>query len=230
MENQIPKHVSVVLDGNRRWAKAAGLPVWEGHIKALDAIENLVQWSVDRKIEYLTLYLFSTENWSRENEEIGQLMGVVARLAIEQKFPALLKMGAKINLFGPLDKFPDFLQEGLRKLVGDSANNHKIVVNFCLDYGARAEMVKAVKSIVEKGISADAINESVIENELWSAGMPDPDLMIRTGGARRLSNFLLWQQAYTELYFVDKYLPEFTEVDFDEALEWYAGQERRMGR
>lgn len=223
-----PRHLSFVLDGNRRWAKKLGKLPWEGHLMALDSIINIVDWSIKNKIQYLTLYLFSTENWGRSEEELAKLFGPVAKVAVDKKFPQLLTMGARINILGSTDKLPIDLARSLDKLVADSRDNSGIVVNFCIDYGARDELVKAVRSIVNKRITE--IDESVISNELFTVGMPDVDMMIRTGGDMRLSNFLLWQQAYSELYFTDKFLPEFDEEEFNKALAWYAGVERRFGK
>ncbi len=225
--NKVPRHISFVLDGNRRWAREHNLPVWEGHLKALDSIEDLVRWSKDAGVEYLTLYLFSTENWGRAQEELAKLFGTVAETAIAKKFPILLELGSRVNIFGSLDRFGDSISSSLIRLRDESATNTAITLNLCVDYGSRAEMLMAVKQIVKD--APELIDESVIGKYLYSAGMPDPDLMIRTGGANRLSNFLLWQQAYTELYFIDKYLPDFTQADFSEALVWYAEQERRFG-
>lgn len=227
MEGRI-RHLSFVLDGNRRWAKQNGKLPWEGHLVALDSIINIVSWSKQSNIEYLTLYLFSTENWGRSDEELANLFGPVAKVAIDNKFPQLLEMGAKINIFGSLERLPDGLAISLNKLVEDSRENTGIVVNFCIDYGARNELVLAVQNIVDNGV--EKVDESVIASELFTAGMPDVDMMIRTGGDSRLSNFLLWQQAYSELYFTDKFLPEFDEEEFNRALAWYAGVERRFGR
>lgn len=227
MEGQ-PRHLSFVLDGNRRWAKQFGKLPWEGHLMALDSIVNIVDWSIKNKIQFLTLYLFSTENWGRSEEELAKLFGPVAKVAIDSKFPQLLSMGAMINIFGSVDKLPVELAQSLDRLVLDSRENSRIVVNFCIDYGARDEIVRAVQRIVSKQIKE--VDESTISNELFTAGMPDVDMMIRTGGDMRLSNFLLWQQAYSELYFTDKFLPEFDEEEFNKALAWYAGVERRFGK
>lgn len=226
----VPRHLSFVLDGNRRWAKANNLPSWEGHMHALDAIENLLRWSLDARIEYLTLYVFSTENWSRAEEELAKLFGNVANKAIETKFPVLIELGAQVNVFGSLDRFPAGVKKAMDKLVADTAGNDKIVLNLCMDYGGRKEIVGALKKIVEAGTDASAITEELVSQNLEPEMIPDPDMMIRTGGAQRLSNFLLWQQAYTELYFVDKFLPDFTAEDFADAVKWYGVQERRLGK
>jgi undecaprenyl diphosphate synthase len=187
-----------------------------------------VRWCFDAEVKYLTLYLFSTENWNRAEEELAKLLGPVAQAAIEKKFPILMELGAKVNIFGSTDRFAKPIGEALRKLEQDSAANNNIVVNFCVDYGGRTELVNAVREIVKENPAQ--VDEATIEKHLYSAGIPDPDLMIRTGGAHRVSNFLLWQQAYTEFYFVDKYLPDFTQEDFKEALRWYAEEERRFGK
>ena len=226
----VPKHISIVLDGNRRWAASAGKPAWEGHLRALDTINDLVDWSSNAGVGYLTLYLFSTENWSRTEEELANLFGRVAKVAVESKFPKLLAAGARVQVWGDLARFPAFLRQGLEKLVEDSRDNNKIVVNFCLGYGGRGELVDAFGRMLADGVTAQDLDEERLSKYLFSVGIPDPDMMIRTGGERRLSNFLLWQHAYSELYFVDKFLPDFTEEDFAAALGWYAERERRYGR
>ena len=226
----VPKHISFVLDGNRRWAAQAGLPAWAGHQRALDVINDLVVWSREAGVAYLTLYLFSTENWGRAEEELSNLFGRVATVAIEQKFPQLIEAGARINLWGELDKFPTAMQTALHKLVEDSKNNDGIVVNFCLGYGGRDEIARAVQVLAKEGVAVDAVNTEMIGQKLFSAHTPDPDMMIRTGGERRLSNFLLWQHAYSELYFIDTLLPDFGREDFEAALQWYANRGRRFGR
>lgn len=226
--NKAPHHISFVLDGNRRWARSQNLPVWQGHTVALDKVIDFVEWSIGAGVGYVTLYVFSTENWGRSEEELSKLLGEVAMKAISQKFPRLLEMGAKVNVWGSLERFAAPIQKGLQKLMDDSVGNTTIVVNLCMDYGGRAELVRAVQQIVDDGITK--VDEAAIEQRLFSAGMPDPDLMIRTGGAQRLSNYLLWQHSYSELYFTEKFLPEFEKEDFDAALEWYADQERRLGK
>ncbi len=229
--NQItPQHISFVLDGNRRWAKAQGLPTLEGHLRGTDAVFNIIQWCSEVGVKYLTTYAFSTENWDRPQEELNYLFGIVFEQGIKKYLPQLLKDNVKVNLFGRLDRFPAKMQAVINDLLAKTAGGTGLIWNVCMDYGGRAEIIQAVKKIVEAGVVPEEITDQAITNQMYSAGVPDPDLMIRTGGEHRLSNFLLWQHAYTELYFAEIYLPAFSKKDFDEALEWYANRERRYGK
>jgi undecaprenyl diphosphate synthase len=230
MNNQIPQHISFVLDGNRRWAKAQGLPTLEGHLRGMENLMNIAQWCGEVGVKYLTVYAFSTENWNRAEEELAYLFGTVFTKAFAEKFDLLNEKNVKANVFGGLERFPEDMRRGMERLIDSTKANTGLVLNICLDYGGRSEITQAVKKIVEKGMSSEEITDQTIADQLFSAGMPDPDLMIRTGGEHRLSNFLLWQHAYTELYFPEVYLPAFSKKDFDEALEWYANRERRYGK
>ena len=195
MNDQIPQHIAVIVDGNRRWAKERGLPVWQGHLQALDTVEQLVSWCNDAGVKYLTTYLFSTENWSRAEEELAHMFGDVFKKALGEYFPRLVQRNVKVQVLGELTRFPE-----------------------------------AMRQIVREQVPADQISDQTIADRLYSAGMPDPDMVIRTSGEQRLSGFLLWQSAYAELYFIPVYFPALTKADFDEALRWYAGRERRYGR
>lgn len=179
-------------------------------------------------MKYLTTYAFSTENWDRAAEELNYLFGVIFPMGFKKYLPKLLENNVKVNLFGQLDKFPAGMQASVKEMLEQTANNTGLVWNVCLDYGGRAEIARAVKKLVEAGVSD--VTEDTIGEQLFSVGMPDPDLMIRTGGEQRMSNFLLWQQAYTELYFTKVGLPGFTREEFYKALEWYASRERRYGK
>jgi len=219
-----------VLDGNRRWAKAQGLPTLEGHLRGLDAVFDVVQWCSEAGVKYLTTYAFSTENWDRIPEELDYLFNIVFQQGFRKYLPQLVEKNVKVNLFGQLEKFPAGMQQSVREMLEKTTSNTGLVWNVCLDYGGRAEIIRAIKKIVSRGMAAEAIDETAVAENLYSAGMPDPDLMIRTGGEHRVSNFLLWQQAYTEFYFPDVYLPDFSREEFNKALEWYAGRERRYGK
>ncbi len=225
-----PQHISFILDGNRRWARREGLPIYQGHMKGMDNVENIMDWCIEEGVTHLTVYAFSTENWDREEEELNYLFTKVYNFGFSEKFPKYHKKNVKVNLFGSLDRFPKKMQEGIWDLVNKTKDNTGLVLNVCLDYGGKLEITKAVKEIVAAGTAAEDITSDLIESHLYSAGMPPIDMMIRTGGEHRLSNFLLWQHAYTELYFPTKFLPEFSKEDFAEALEWYASRERRYGK
>ncbi|MFH0905373.1 MAG: polyprenyl diphosphate synthase [bacterium] len=225
----IPRHVAFVLDGNRRWARERGLPTLEGHLRGMDNIENIVEWCVKAGIGYLTVYAFSTENWDRSAEELNYLFNVVFPKGFG-KSARFNEQNVRVNLFGSVEKFPAKMQDEIRDLIDKTQENTGLQFNVCLNYSGRTELVQAVQAIMREGTPVDQVIEQTIADHLFSAGMPDPDLMIRTGGEHRLSGFLLWQQAYTELYFPKKYLPEFSEADFREALQWYAERDRRHGK
>lgn len=230
MADQVPTHISFVLDGNRRWAKQQGLPIWEGHRRGLDAVFEIIRWCSEAGVKYLTTYAFSTENWNRTPGELDYLFNIVFRQGFKKYLPKLIEDNVKVNLFGQSERFPGGMRASIREMLEKTAGNAGLVWNVCLDYGGRAEITRAVKDIVSTGISAEDITEQTVAEHLFSAGMPDPDLMIRTGGEQRMSNFLLWQHAYTELYFPKIYLPGFAKADFDAALEWYANRDRRYGK
>ena len=229
MNKKIPQHIAFILDGNRRWARAQGLPTLQGHMEGMNNVERIGDWCIEAGVKYLTVYAFSTENWKRSQEELNYLFTTVFDRAFVNKFKKFNEKNIKVNVFGELEKFPEKMCKGMKDLVEQTRNNTGLIFNVCLNYGGRPEIVRAVKNIVKKGIPANKINEEVVANHLYSAGMPDPDLMIRTGGERRLSGFLLWQQAYTELYFPEVFLPGFSKNDFNKALAWYASRDRRHG-
>jgi len=230
MNEHIPRHISFVLDGNRRWARSSNLSTLEGHLRGLDAVFNIIQWSQDVGVEYLTTYAFSTENWNRTSEELGYLFGMVFEQGLKRYLPTLIKNNVRVNLFGQLERFPQGMRVGVEDMLRKTAQNTGLVWNLCLDYGGRAEIVRAIKRLVIAGVPVEEIDEQTVADQLYSANMPDPDLMIRTGGEQRLSNFLLWQHAYTEFYYPEVGLPGFTRQDFDAALQWYARRDRRFGK
>lgn len=230
MAGDVPQHIAFILDGNRRWARSQGLPTLQGHMKGMDRVEDLAKWCNDAGVKYLTVYAFSTENWDRTQEELNYLFNQVFDKGFSERFPKFKAENIKVNVFGELDKFPEKMQKGIRNLIEETKDCTGLVFNICLNYGGRTELVRAIKKIVEERIPTGKIEEKTVSDRLYSAGMPDPDLMIRTGGEHRVSGFLLWQQAYTELYFPKVFLPGFTKQDFDEALEWYATRERRYGK
>jgi len=216
---KIPKHVAIIMDGNRRWAKKQGLSAIAGHNYVVDqVIEPIIERCGDLGIEYLTLWAFSTENWGRDPIELSGLMALFKR-GIMEKLGGLIKKGARLRMIGDLSKFSPDLQEGMRKAIKESEGNTKINVTFALNYGGRDEIVRAVgKGGVE------------FEKYLDTAGMSDPDLIIRTGGEQRLSGFMMWQSAYSELYFTKTLMPDLTIEKFDLAIEEYQNRQRRFGK
>ncbi len=228
MENQfsLPRHLGIILDGNRRWAKEHGLPTPEGHRKGFENVKLIIQAAQDREIKTLTLFCFSTENWNRPKEEIDYLMDIF-RKSLSDYFGKFNGKNVKINVLGQKEKFARDIKEQMEKIESETKNNTGMILNLALSYGGRAELVDAIKKIVKKGIDPDKITEDTVKENLWTS---DVDLIIRTGGEQRLSGFLLWQAAYSEFLFVKKYWPDFDENDLDAALADYASRQRRFGK
>jgi len=231
MKNQpLVYHLGIIPDGNRRWAKKHHLPLVEGHRKGVKIFEKLVDWCKKRNIKVLTCFAFSTENWKRPKKEIDFLMRLIASLFEKDALQRLKNKGVRIRIIGEMDKVPGFVKKVLKKVEKVTKDNKEIIVNLAFSYGGRGEILRAVKEIVKKKIPSKKINEEIFSRYLFTSGLPDPDLIIRTGGHQRLSNFLLWQSAYSELYFLDKYWPDFEEKDLDEALKDFASRKRNFGR
>jgi len=223
---KIPYHLGIIIDGNRRWAREKGLPALEGHRKGLAKVKELIKWSKERGVKILTLFIFSTENWKRTKREVDFLMKL-AKSAIADNLKEFRKEGVKVRMIGQRERLPRFLQETIQNAEELTKNNKKMVLNFALSYGGRAEITEAIKKIIENKIPPEKINENVVSQNLWTS---DLDLLIRTGKEQRISNFLIWQAAYSELYFCPKYWPDFTEKDLDEALSDYSQRQRRFGK
>ena len=223
---KIPNHLGIILDGNRRWAKERGLSSFEGHKRGLEVVKNVIKWCKEKGIKILTLFVFSTENWKRTKTEVNFLMKL-AKFAINNNLEELHNRGVKIRVIGQREKLPIFLKKAILKAEELTKNNEEMVLNFALSYGGRAEIIEAIKNIIEKKIAVEKINEDVIKENLRTS---DVDLIIRTGKEQRLSNFLLWQSAYSELYFSPKYWPDFTKEDLDKALTDYSNRQRRLGK
>jgi len=226
--NQLPHHLGIILDGNRRWAKERGLPLFKGHQKGLDTAKKIIKYCKEKGIKILTLFIFSTENWKRGREEINYLMSLVKK-AISNHLEHLGKKNQiRIRVIGQKERLPKLLQRKITKIEKPTEDNRGgMTVNFALSYGGRQEIVETVKKIVEKKIPPEKITEDTIKENLCTS---DVDLIIRTGKEQRISNFLIWQAAYSELYFCPKYWPDFTEKDLDKALEEYSRRQRRFGR
>ena len=223
---KIPNHLGIILDGNRRWAKERGLSSFEGHKRGLEVVKNVIKWCKEKGIKILTLFVFSTENWKRTKTEVNFLMKL-AKFAINNNLEELHNRGVKIRVIGQREKLPIFLKKAILKAEELTKNNEEMVLNFAFSYGGRAEIIEAIKNIIEKKIAVEKINEDVVKENLWTS---DVDLIIRTGKEQRLSNFLLWQAAYSELYFSPKYWPDFTKEDLDKALTDYSNRQRRLGK
>ncbi len=228
--SKIPIHLGVIIDGNRRWAKKNNLPSFEGHRRGFKNFKKIADYAFARGVEILTVYAFSTENWNRTKLEVSYLMKLLG-LAFTKKYLAELnKSKIRLRVIGQKERLSKVLQDKIKKVENATKNNQKGILNLAVSYGGRPEIVRAIREIVEQKVPSDKINEETISNNLWTVGQPDVDLIIRTGGEQRLSNFLIWQCAYSELYFTEKYWPEFSEKDLDEAFEEYGRRQRRFGK
>ncbi len=232
MPNPIPQHVAIIMDGNGRWAKKQGLLRIQGHEVGVQRVEEIIKAARDKGIRYLTLYAFSKENWRRPKEEVEFLMGLLSSY-LDKKIEALVKNNCVFNVIGEIGDLAPALQKKLTQTMEASKNNTGLVVTFALSYSSRREIVRACQKIageVARGaIKIPEITEETLSRNLYTAAMPDPELLIRTSGEMRISNFLLWQISYTELYVTQKFWPEFTRDEFEKALEDYKGRERRFG-
>ena len=228
----VPKHVAIIMDGNGRWAQQQGLPRIAGHEAGSKSIERCVQACIDTGVEYLTLYAFSSENWKRPAMEVNALMLLLENF-LNQKRDEMVREGIRLHHIGRIQELPSVCQRKLREVMDATAANTRLHLVLALSYSGRTEIVDAVKSLVRDAASG-SINEGditpeLIDSRLNTAGMPDPDLLIRTSGEMRISNFLLWQLSYTEIHVTKKFWPDFQREDFLAALEDYAGRSRRFG-
>lgn len=227
--SSLPRHVAVIMDGNRRWAKNRGLEPAKGHDAAANqAIEPIIRSCVDLGIPYVTFWAFSTENWKRDLSEITTLFNIF-RHGLSHTAKKLVDNGVRLRVLGDISRFPADIANRTLDLINTSKSNRRINVTFALNYGGRDEIVRAVKKIVAQGISSSAVTADLISQHLDTADLPDPDLIIRTGGEQRLSGFLPWQSVYAEYYFTPVLFPDFTPTEFLNALKDYAHRDRRFG-
>jgi undecaprenyl diphosphate synthase len=224
----VAQSVAIILDGNGRWARRRGLPVAAGHRAGARTVRRIVEASIDVGIHDLAVFAFSTENWSRSEEEVDALMEIFAE-TIERELPDLAEQGVCVRFIGRRDRAPEALRERMLAMEDRTALNTRINLWVAFDYGGRAELVEAARRLVESGVDPQEIDENVFAANLYAPSLPDPDLLIRTSGELRISNFLLWQVAYSELVFVDKLWPDFDERDLRAALHEYASRRRRFG-
>jgi len=227
---KVPNHIAIIMDGNRRWTRSKKLPVFEGHRRGIKVFEKIAGRCQEKRVKILTIFAFSTENWNRPKKEIDFLMKLFLSIFSKNKIKELQNRGVKLNIIGQIERFPKKLQEKIREAEKITKNNKEFILNIALSYGGKADIIEAVKRVLERGISAEKITEDLISRNLWTRDLPEPDLIIRTGGEKRISNFLIWQGAYSELYFTDKYWPEFTEKDLDKAIIDYSSRQRRFGK
>lgn len=220
--------MAIILDGNARWAEARGLPVAEGHREGTRAVRRTVEAAIELGIRSLAVYAFSTENWTRPVEEVTDLMEIFGE-TIERELPDLAEQGVRTRFIGRRDRVPQQLREQMEGLERDTAGNDTLLLWIAFDYGGREEIVHAIRRLAEDGVAPDGIDEAAVSARLYAPDLPDPDLLIRTSGELRLSNFFLWQLAYAELVFVDTLWPDFGEADLRAALGEYASRRRRFG-
>ena len=228
-KENLPKHVGIIVDGNRRWAKERKLPTFAGHKKGAERIEEIVKYAQELGIKIITIYAFSTENWKRVEEETSYLMELFETYA-RNKMEDANDLGVRVRILGDLQGLPNSLQEVLSKLITLTRSNEKLILNLALNYGGRDELVRTFRKLLLINITASKLTEELININLDTAGLPDPDMIIRTSGEQRLSNFLPWQGTYAELYFPKVNWPDFDKKQLDIALEEYQKRQRRMGK
>jgi len=224
----IPNHVAIIMDGNGRWAKQHGLPRLAGHQAGTDVVRRVVDRFNDYKVKYLTLYAFSTENWRRPDEEVNGLIHILAKM-IDRETKALHERGVRLYHLGKADSLSTELQAKVNKAIELTKNNKGITLSIAFDYGGRAEILDAIRRIIKDRVRPEDVTESLFSSYLYIPNIPDPDLIIRTSGEMRLSNFLIWQSAYSEYYVTPTLWPDFNEQEVDKALLAYSQRERRFG-
>lgn len=226
---ELPRHVAIIMDGNRRWARNKGLSELEGHSAGVETIRTVLRHVVRRGVAVLSLYAFSRENWARSDDEVRGLFELLEQ-AIRSETAELKAQGVRVRLLGRMDELPDETRRSIGEALDETSGGERLQLNIAFNYAGRTELVDAVRKLVTDGISADAVDEEAIEGALYTAGLPDPDLVIRTGGDQRLSNFLIWQSAYAEFYSCEVLWPDFGPEAFDAAILEFARRTRRFGR
>jgi undecaprenyl diphosphate synthase len=225
----LPRHVAIIMDGNRRWARQRELPEIEGHSAGVEAIREVLRHAVRRGVRVLTLYAFSRENWARSDDEVAGLFSLL-EAAVRSETDELRRQGVRVHLLGRLDELPDATRRSIDDALDATSDGEQLTLNIAFNYAGRTELVDAVRRIIAAGTPPEAIDEAAISAALYTAGLPDPDLVIRTGGEQRLSNFLIWQSAYAEFFFCEALWPDFGPAEFDAALLEFARRQRRFGR
>ena len=223
-----PAHVAIIMDGNRRWAREHGRSELEGHAAGVEKIRWLVEHTLRRGVSVLSLYAFSRENWGRPDDEVVGLFRLLEQ-AIRAETPELVRQGVRVRLLGRLDELPEDLRRSIDDALAATERGDRLTLAVAFNYAGRTELVDAVRAIVADGLAPDTIDEAAVAARLYTVGMPDPDLVIRTGGEQRLSNFLIWQSAYAEFWSCDILWPDFDETAYDAALDAFAGRNRRYG-
>ena len=230
---KIPRHVAIIMDGNGRWAESQSLPREQGHIKGVKRVEEIIDVAQEIGIEVITLFTFSTENWDRPESEVALIMDILMAV-LEKKLQKLKNDNIQLRTIGRTERIPSALLKTIDEVIQETKNNTGLIVNLAFNYGARLEIIDAVQSIVklvQKGqINIEDICEETISNALYTRGLPDPDLLIRTSGEQRISNFLLWQMSYAEFYFTEKFWPDFNAEEFKKTIIDFQSRERRYGK
>jgi len=228
MTETLPQHIAIIMDGNGRWAAKRGLPRLEGHRAGLESTRSAVRYLSERGIPYLSLFSFSTENWNRPRAEVSGLLRLL-RQSIKKELKELVEADIRLKHLGRPDRLPPALKKEIGEAVARTQNNSGMTLSLAFDYGSRAEIAEAARRIATTGIAPQDIDETIFSEFLYTAGLPDVDLVIRTSGEQRLSNFLLWQSAYAELYFSEVLWPDFNTTELEKALEAYGQRKRRFG-
>lgn len=227
--SQFPQHVAVIMDGNGRWAVQRGLPRLAGHRAGTENLRRVIRACVEFGVQYLTIYAFSTENWSRPKEEVDGLMHILEDV-IDKELEELHQEGVQLRHIGHLDQLSPLLREKVLRAVEITRNNHRLVLSLAFNYGGRDEIVCAIREIIAEGTTPEAVTPELVSQHMFTVGTPDPDLIIRTSGEMRISNFLIWQGAYAEWYVTQTYWPDFGREELHKALVEYSRRERRFGR
>ncbi|MDQ3937681.1 MAG: polyprenyl diphosphate synthase [Chloroflexota bacterium] len=225
----VPRHVAIIMDGNRRWARLRGLAEAEGHAAGVAAIRPVVERAAQHGVEALSIYAFSRENWRRTDDEVQTLFRLLES-AIRDETPELVRQGIRVAILGRLDELPERTRSSIHDALAATAGGTRMALNVAFNYSGRSEIVDAVRRALAEGLHADQIDEAALSARLYTGGQPALDLLIRTGGDQRISNFLIWQAAYAELYFSDRLWPDFDPASFDAALAEFARRSRRFGR
>ena len=226
---RLPRHVAIVMDGNRRWARMHGVPEGEGHSRGVDAIRPIVERAGDVGVEALSIFAFSRENWQRDSDEVQTLFGLM-EAAIRRETPDLVRQGVRVRILGRLEELPETTRISILEAISATDGGTRLALNIAFNYSGHSEIVDALRRALGDGLTAAEIDEQQIRDRLYTADLPPLDLLIRTGGEQRISNFLIWQAAYAELYFSDRLWPDFDAAEFDAALAEYARRSRRFGR
>jgi undecaprenyl diphosphate synthase len=227
-EKTTPSHIGIIMDGNRRWAKERNLPSYEGHLKGYEILKKAPDWFFKRGIKILSVYAFSTENWSRAQDEVNFLMKLLKR-GIEEETEEAIKKNYRILFSGRISELPGDLPESCQDVINRTKAGQKGTLNICLNYGGRSEIMDAIKKIIKNGIEVEQVHEGIVRKYLYNGELSDPDMIVRTSGEERISGFLLWQASYSEFFFMKKHWPEFEETDVDIVLNEFANRKRRFG-